>query len=191
MYGSISTPMNYDFSPLKKKVKDTEEWLKKEQSQIRTGIATPALLDDVMVEAYGARTPLSQLGTISMEGARTLRVSVWDTSQIKNAEKAISTANLGVATAVDEKGIRISFPELTSERRVQIVKVAKEKLEQGRVTLRKHRDETWEDIQAKEKEGGMGEDEKFRFKTEMEKIIQEGNKALDDLHARKEKEITS
>lgn len=183
--------MIYDFSELKKKVKDTEEWLKKEQSQIRTGRATAALLDGVSVEAYGARTPLSQLGTVSLEDPRTLRVSVWDTTQIKNVEKAIVTGNLGVAVAVDEKGIRVSFPELTTERRTSIIKIAKEKLEQGKISLRKVRDEAWEDIQAKEKEGGMGEDEKFRFKTEMEKIIQEGNKALDEMYARKEKEITS
>ncbi len=95
--------MNYDFSQLNKKVKDTEEWLKKEQSQIRTGRATAALLDGVMAEAYGEKTPLIQLGSISMEDPRTLRVSIWDQSQIKNAEKAIVTANLGVAVAVDEK----------------------------------------------------------------------------------------
>ncbi len=183
--------MNYDFNPLKKKVKDVEEWLKKEHAQIRTGRAMPAILDAIMVEAYGAKTPLSQLGSISIDDSRSLRVSIWDVTQIKNAEKAIASANLGVAVSVDEKGIRVGFPELTTERRTGIMKVAKEKLENARITLRKLRDETWEDIQAKEKEGGMSEDEKFRFKGDMEKAIQEGNKTLDDLHARKEKEIMS
>lgn len=183
--------MNYDFSSLKKKVKETEEWLKKEQSQIRTGRATPALLDNVQVEVYGAKVPILQIGSVSTEDPRTLRVSIWDTSQIKSAEKAIVTANLGVSVAVDEKGIRVSFPELTSERRVSIMKIVKEKLEHARITLRKHRDDTWEDIQKKEKQGGMGEDEKFRFKTEMEKIIQEANKALDEANTKKEKEIMS
>ncbi len=183
--------MIYDFTQLKKKVKDTEEWLKKEQAQIRTGRATPALLDGVMVEAYGAQTPLAQIGSISMEDPRTLRLSVWDTTQTKNAEKAIVAANLGVAVAVDEKGIRVSFPEVTGERRTMIIKLAKEKLEQARISLRKIRDEVWSDIQEKEKEGGMSEDEKFRFKADMEKIIQEANKILDDVQARKEKEVMS
>ncbi len=183
--------MIYDFSGFKKKVKDTEEWLKKEEQQIRTGRATPALLDNVMVDAYGVQTPISQMGSISAEDPRTLRVTLWDQSQIKNAEKAIGAANLGVSVAVDEKGIRVSFPELTSERRTAVLKIAKERLEQARVTLRKLRDEAWTDIQSKEEEGGMSEDEKFRFKSEMEKIIQEAGKTLDDLHARKEKEIMS
>jgi ribosome recycling factor len=181
--------MNYDFAPLKKKIKDLEEWFKKEQSQIRTGRATPALLDGVMVEAYGAKSMLTQLGSLSIEDPRTLRMSLWDMSQIKNAEKAILLANLGVSVAVDEKGLRVSFPELTSERRVSLVKIAKEKLEHGRITLRKMRDEVWEDIQDKEKEGGMGEDEKFRFKADMEKLVQEANKALDSLAEKKENEI--
>jgi ribosome recycling factor len=183
--------MNYDFSPLKKKIKDVEEWLKKEQSQIRTGRATASILDSVRVDAYGTPTPLVQLGSISNEDPRTLRVSLWDTSQIKDAEKAIVAANLGVAVAVDDKGIRVSFPELTGERRQAVVKMAKEKAEQAKVSIRKLRDEVWNDIQAQEKEGGMGEDEKFRFKETMEKAIQEANKLVDELHARKEKEIMS
>jgi ribosome recycling factor len=183
--------MTYDFNPLKKKIKDVEEWLKREQMQIRTGRATPALLDNVKVESYGSMMNLNQVGSMSTEDPRTLRVSVWDTTQLKAVEKAIIAANLGVAVAVDDKGIRVSFPELTSERRVSLIKIAKEKLESARISLRKLRDETWDDIQKKEKDGGMGEDEKFRFKTEMEKLIQEGNKMLDEAATRKEKEIMS
>ncbi len=183
--------MTYDFTPFKKKIKDLEEWLKREQSQVRTGRATPALLDGVMVEAYGAKSPLNQIGSLAIEDPRTLRLSLWDMSQVKNAEKAIVAANLGVAVAVDEKGIRVSFPELTSERRTTLVKIAKEKLESARISLRKLRDEVWEDIQAKEELGGMSEDEKFRFKAEMEKLVQETNKSLDVLADKKEKEIMS
>ncbi|MBX4198218.1 ribosome recycling factor [Candidatus Parcubacteria bacterium] len=181
--------MNYDFGTLKKKVKDLEEWLKKEQTQIRTGRATPALLDGITVDAYGSPMPLNQLGSLSNEDPRTLRVTLWDLSQLKQAEKAIVAANLGVAVAVDDKGIRVSFPELTSERRQMVIKLAKEKLEQARITLRKIREDVWADIQTKEKEGGMGEDDKFRFKEEMEKHIKDANNILDDLHERKEKEI--
>ena len=132
-----------------------------------------------------------QVGSLSTEDPRTLRVSVWDQSQVKDVEKAIIAANLGVAVSVDEKGVRVSFPELTSERRTSLIKIAKEKLEQARVTLRKLRDEVWNDIQAKEKLGGMGEDEKFRFKDEMEKLVKEANKMLDEQAEKKEKEIMS
>jgi ribosome recycling factor len=183
--------MTYDFSPLKKKLKEVEEWLKKEQSQIRTGRATPAILDSISVESYGSYTPLAQIGSITIEGARTLRVVLWDTTQIKNAEKAIGAANLGLSVSVDEKGLRVSFPELTSESRAAVVKLAKERLEQARISVRKLRDEAWTDIQAKEKLGGMSEDEKFRFKADMEKLVQEAVKALDELNEKKEKEITS
>jgi|SRR4051812_20264467 ribosome recycling factor len=183
--------MNYDFGTFKKKIKDLEEWLKREQTQIRTGRATPALLDAIQVEAYGARTPLNQVGSLSTEDPRTLRINVWDQGLVKAVEKAIVTGNLGVAVAVDDKGIRVSFPELTTERRTEIVKLAKEKLEQARITLRRLREDVWEDIQKKEKDGGMGEDDKFRFKDEMEKIVKDAHKMLDDLHARKEKEISA
>ena len=183
--------MTYDFSNLKKKLKDIEEWLKKEQSQIRTGRASPSILDAVHAEVYGARTPLNQIGSLVIEGPRTLRFTPWDTAQIKGVEKAIVAANLGLSVVVDEKGIRISFPELTGERRIELSKIAKEKLEQARISLRKLRDEIWDDIQKKEKLGGMSEDEKFRFKTEMEKLIQEGGKQLEEVSAKKEKEIVS
>jgi ribosome recycling factor len=183
--------MTYDFNPFKKKIKDIEEWLKKEQTQIRTGRATPTLLDNVKVESYGSMVNINQVGSMSTEDARTLRISIWDASQVKDVEKAIIAANLGVAVAVDDKGIRVSFPELTSERRTSLVKIAKEKLEQAKISVRKLREEVWTDIQAKEKQGGMGEDEKIRFKNDMEKIVQEANKSLDDLAARKEKEIMS
>ena len=183
--------MNYDFSTFKKKAKDIEEWLKKEQSQIRTGRATPALLDGVKAEVYGSPMSLVQLGSMNTEDARTLRVTLWDMSQVKVVEKAIVAANLGVSVAVDDKGLRISFPELTTERRGSLIKLAKEKLEQGRITLRKLRDETNKDILEKEKQGGMSEDERNRFKNEVDKLVQETNKNLDTLAERKEQEINS
>jgi ribosome recycling factor len=181
----------YNFSPLTKKTKEIEEWLKKELVGVRTSRATPALLDGVMVDSYGAKVPINQLGTVSIEDARTLRVTLWDASAQKEVEKAISSANLGLAVSADDRGVRVSFPALTAERRAAILKTAKEKLEQARISLRTARDEVWKDIQAKEKEGGMGEDEKFRLKTEMQKIVDQSAKTLEDAFGRKEKEINS
>jgi len=183
--------MAYNFSHLKDKVKEIEEWFKKELSQIRTGRATPAILDSVQVESYGAKMPINQIGSVAVEDARSLRITPWDMSQIKNIEKAIQISNLGLSVTVDDKGLRVIFPELTSDRRVSLIKAAKEKLEDARVKFRSIRDEIWKDIQAKEKEGGMGEDEKFRLKTEMQKLVDAGTKTLDEAFERKEKEVGS
>ncbi len=118
--------MAYDFNPFKKKVAGTEEWLKKEFSSLRTGMASPALLDGVRVDSYGAQSPLSAVGSVTTEGPRTLRVTAWDAGQIKEIEKAIIIASLGVSVVVDDKGLRVNVPELTAERRTAIVKMAKE-----------------------------------------------------------------
>ena len=122
--------------------------------------------------------PLKQVGDVSVEDARTLRITAWDASVIKDIERAIVAANLGVGTSADSSGLRVTFPELTSERREQLVRLAKGKLEEARTTVRMARDECWKDIQAKEEEGGMGEDEKFRLKEELQRIVDKANEDL-------------
>lgn len=183
--------MTYNFSPLKKKIVDTEEWLKKEYQGVRTGRAAPALLDGIQVESYGSRMPLIQVGSVSIEDARTLRVTPWDASQVKAVEKAITDSNLGVGVSADERGVRVTFPELTSERRTALIKIAKDKLEVARISLRTERDYIWNDIQKKTKDGDISEDDKFRFKDEMQKLVDGGNKKLDMLAEKKEAEINS
>ncbi len=183
--------MIYNFSELKQQVKDVEEWLKKENAQIRTGRASIGLLDFIRVNSYDSMVPLNQVAGLSTEDPRTIRISPWDSSQIKEIEKVLVASNLGVSVSVDDKGIRVAFPPLTTERRDEFVKLAKTKLEQAKISLRKHRDQAWEGIQAKEKDGGMSEDDKFRFKTEMEKIVQETTKNLEAMCKKKEDEITN
>ncbi len=181
--------MTYDFLKLKSLVKETEDWMKKEYTGIRTGMASPQLLDSIQVESYGQRLPLVQIGSVTIADPKSLLVTPWDSSQIKAVEKAITVANLGVSLKTDEKGVRVFFPDLTNERREMLMKIAKEKLEQAKITLRGVRDEVVKDIEAKEKEGNMGEDDKFRFKAEMQKIIDAGNFALEEIFNKKEKEI--
>ncbi|HVT74985.1 MAG TPA: ribosome recycling factor [Candidatus Paceibacterota bacterium] len=183
--------MQYNFSKLKADLAATEAWLSKELGQIRTNRANPSILDSVRVEAYGSDMPISGVASMANEDPRTIRITPWDQSLVKAIEKSITVANLGVSVAVDDKGIRVSFPELTSERRKDIVKLAKEKFEQGRIQVRKHRDDIMSDIDKKEKEGGMGEDEKFRFKAEAQKLIDESSKRLADAMDKKEKEVMS
>lgn len=181
--------MTYNFSHLKQKAIDIQKYLKEEFLGIRTGRATPALLDSIMVNSYGVKTPINQTAGINIEDARTLRISPYDTSQIIEIEKAITNSNLGVSISVDEKGIRVFFPELTSEVREKLVKLVKEKLENAKISLRGERDEVWSDIQIKEKEKEISEDEKFRLKDEMQKIVDKENSGLDTMADKKEKEI--
>jgi ribosome recycling factor len=181
----------YDFLPFKKKSAAVLDWLKKELTSLRTGQATPSLLDGVKVESYGALVPISQLASITTEGPRTVRIMPWQASQVKDIEKAITVASLGVSVVVDDKGLRINVPELTAERRTAIVKMAKEKLEEAKKTVRSERDVVMKDLATREKTGGLGKDDIFRLKNEAQKIVDETNKKLDELAARKEKEILS
>jgi len=182
--------MAYDFKTFEKKVKDIEERLGKELSSIRTGRAAPSVLDGVQVESYGTRMSISQVASIGTEDARTIRITPYDASQSKEIEKAIMLANLGLSVGADERGVRVTFPELTAERRVQLVKLAKEKLEDTRAGLRGARDDVWSDIQKKEKDGDMSEDDKFRSKDEMQKRVDAANKKFEEMLEKKEKEIT-
>ena len=181
--------MAYDFSKFKKNSGETIEWLKKEYMSIRTGRATPTLLDNVVVESYGNHQPIKHVASIAIEDPKTLKVVPWDKSLVKNIESALKAGNLGVSVAVDDTGIRVGFPELTEETRKSIVKVVKELLEEARISLRKERERIWNDIAEKEKNGAVSEDEKFRAKDELQKLVDDTNKALEEVAGKKEKEI--
>lgn len=179
----------YDFSKLKTSITETEEWLARELSGVRTGRATPTLLDGIKPEAYGTRTPIRELANISVEDARTLRIIPWDKELLKVIEKGITDADLGIGIATDDQGLRVSFPELTSERRTQLSKIAGDKTEQAKVTMRSHRTDALKALDAAEKEGGIGKDEILRLKAEVQKMIDAGNTALERLFEKKELEI--
>jgi ribosome recycling factor len=183
--------MTYDFKPFEKRITEITDRLGKELSGVRTGRATPAILDGIQIESYGTRMPLNQVANISVEDARTLRVAPWDASVSKEIEKAITVANLGLSIGVDEKGVRVFFPELTSDRRTALLKLAKEKVEDFRTALRVARDDVWSDIQKLEREGAMPEDDKFRSKDDMQKRVDAANKVFDEMLVRKEKEISN
>ncbi len=183
--------MAYDFTPLKTNIKETEEWLMRELSGVRTGRASIALLDSVRAESYGSRMPLNQLASLSVEDARTIRIIPWDKTVTKDIEKAIAEADLGVSASTDDMGLRISFPELTADRRTMLGKLASDKTEHARVTLRGHRTTAIKALDAAEKEGGMGEDELKRLKDEVQKLIDAGNVSLDALLKKKQDEIAN
>lgn len=182
---------NYDFKTFDTKIASAREWLSKEYRGLRTGRAAPAILDSVMVSAYGSMMPLKQVGSIGIEDARTLRVQPFDTSVLKDIERAITTANLGVGTATDGALVRVTFPELTSERREQLVKLAKGKLEEARTTIRLGRDEAWKDIQEKARTSALTEDDKYALKDELQKRVDKGNEELEKSFESKKKEMSS
>ena len=183
--------MPYNFSEFKTRTVSIEEWLKKEFSLLRTGRATTAILDSISIESYGSQTPIAHVGSISMEDARTLRVAPWDKSQVKAIEGAIQKANIGLSVTSDENGLRVIFPELTGERRAQIIKLMKDKLEDARISLRKEREEVLNEFKRLEKDGEMSEDEHRNGKDELQKYVDEANGKFDVLAKKKEEEISS
>jgi ribosome recycling factor len=183
--------MAYDFTSLDTKLAGSKEWLSREFQGLRTGRATPAILDSVQVQAYGSMMPLKQVATIGIEDARSLRVQAFDPSIIKDIERAITASDLGVGVGSDAAGVRVTFPELSSERREQLIKLAKGKLEEARTTVRGGRDDCWKDIQEQEKAGAISEDDKFRLKEEMQKKVDAMNDELLKLFEKKETEMQS
>lgn len=174
---------------IKKRLDEVVDWLQKEFTGIRTGQANPGLLDSVKVEAYGSYMSIQQIGSVSTEDARTLRVSTWDTSQIVALEKAIREADLGVSVVTDSSGLRVIFPELTSERRVQLIKLAKSKLEDSRISVRAVRDDAMKELERAFKASEISEDDKFGAKEAIQKAVDEANGKLESLYLNKEKEL--
>jgi ribosome recycling factor len=175
---------------LETKLSQIQSWLTLEFGGIRTGQATPALLDSVKVESYGTHMAINQVASIGIEDARTLRISPWDAGQVKAIETAIRDADLGVSVASDSSGVRVVFPELTGERRTQLLKLAKSKLEEARVSVRSLRDEHMKALDKAQKEGTLSEDEKFAKRDAVQKKIDSANVALEAQYAKKETEIS-
>lgn len=177
----------YDLSVFKKTALEKVDWLVNEMSSLRTGRATPALLDGVSIEVYGSRMKLNQVANITIEDARTLYVNPWDREQVKAIEKAITLADLGVSAGSDDKGIRVSFPMLTEERRQQLIKLVRGKLEEARIQLRTLRTKAIADVE----KGETSDDEIKRLKGEVQKIVDEVNGKLEVATEKKEVELAS
>jgi len=183
--------MAYNFTDLKKEFINVEEWLKKEFSQISTGRANPALLDGIAVESYGTFSPIKNIASITIEDARTIRVSPWDKAVVKDIEKAIQQSGLPLSAVSDGSGLRVSVPQLTAESKIPLIKLCKEKLEEARISIRDERRTAEKDIEAREKSGEFAEDDKFRAKEELQKLVDDANSKLEALFAKKEEDITT
>lgn len=171
------------------KLKEVQEWLVKEYASIRTGQASPLLLDSIKVESYGSFVNVNQVGSVGIEDARTLRISVWDKGAVSAIEKAIREADLGVSTVADSSGLRVIFPELTSERRTQLLKLAKSKLEDARISVRSVRDEAMKAIDKAQKDGDISEDDRFAQKEKIQSQVDGANRTLEATFTQKEAEL--
>lgn len=165
------------------------ETLRREFSGLRAGRAHPALLEPVRVEAYGSEMPLSQVGTVGAPEPRMLTVQVWDKSMVKAVEKAIRDSGLGLNPATDGMLIRVPIPQLTTERRNDLVKTAHKYAEGARISVRGVRRDGMEQIKAQEKKKTIGEDVAKTWSDDVQKLTDQYIKKVDDALADKEKDI--
>ncbi len=162
---------------------------KKELAAVRTGRANPALLNKVVVDYYGTPTPLNQLATITAPDARLLVVQPWDKNSIKDVEKALLKSELGLTPNVDGNTIRLPIPQLTEERRKELVKMIRKDMEEKRIAIRNIRRDSNEQLKAAEKNGELPEDDSRRAQDEVQKLTDKYIAEVDRLLAAKEEEI--
>ncbi|MBI4426941.1 MAG: ribosome recycling factor [Candidatus Magasanikbacteria bacterium] len=167
------------------------EHLKHDISSLRTGRATPALVEDVQVEAYGVKQPLKAVASISVQDAKTLVVSPWDKSVLQAVEAAIRLSPIGLNPVNDGKIIRLPLPELSQERRQDLIKVLHQKLEASRVAVRQIREDVRKEIDNQEKNKEISEDDKYKFQEDLEKLVKEFNDKIKVVGEDKEKEINT
>lgn len=165
------------------------EFFKKDIATLRTGRATPGLLDNVQVEAYGSKTPLNALGNISVADATSMIITAWDKSVLKDIEKAIVVADLGVSVVNEGDKIRLSVPSLTEENRKDLVKKLNVKMEEARVQVRHARESVKLSIEKAFGDKEISEDDKFRFMKELDEVVAKNNELVKEIKDKKEKDI--
>jgi len=163
--------------------------LKDEFGSLRTGRASASLLDQVMVDAYGASVPISQVGAVSVPEARSITVSIWDKAVVVSVEKAIRNSGLGLNPVVEGQTLRIPIPPLTEERRKDLVKVAGKYAEHQKVAIRNVRREANDDLKKAEKDSVISQDEQKRMEADIQKFTDEAVKRVDEALKIKEQEI--
>ena len=173
----------------KDRMEKTLEALKNDLSSIRAGRANPHLLDRIMVDYYGTQTPISQVGNVSSPDPKMLVISLWDTSILGEVEKAIMKSDLGINPANDGKVIRLAFPDVTEERRKELVKMAKKNAETSKVAIRNIRRDANDVLKKEKKDSTITEDDYNDLEKEIQKMTDDMIKKVDVILADKEKEI--
>lgn len=166
-------------------------FFEKELIKIRTGRASVALVEDVLVDCFGSKLPLKQLAAISCSGPRQLLIQPWDKSYLEPIEKSLSAGAMGALPVVDKDVLRITLPPLTEDFRKMLLRKISEISEETRQTIRRWRDDAWREAQDRARAGEIREDDKFRAKEELQKLVDDYNKKIEAAGERKKKEIES
>ena len=179
----------FEQADLKRRMNGALSILKSELAGLRTGRASSAILDPIMVEAYGSQMPLSQLATVSVPEPRMISVQVWDKSMIAGVEKAIRESDLGLNPVVDGQLLRLPIPELNEERRLEMVKVVHKYGEQAKVAIRHVRRDGMEALKKLEKDGELSQDEQHTQSDQVQKLTDEMIEEVDAMVSKKETEV--
>ena len=180
-----------DYENLKERREKTINNFAEKLAEVRAGRANPAILNKIKIDYYGTPTPINQVAGISVPEARLIVIQPWDLSILKEIEKAILASDIGINPNNDGKVIRLAFPELNEERRKELVKDIKKMAEEAKVAVRAIRRDGIEEAKAEQKEGTMTEDELKQAENEIQKITDKHVEEIDEILAKKEKEIMS
>ena len=164
-------------------------FLENEFGKIRTGRATPSLVEDVVADCFGQKFPIKQLAAISVPEPKQILIQPWDRSYLEGIVHALEKTGVGANPIVDKDVIRINLPALNEEYRINLTKMISEKEEQSRQTIRKWREEAWDEIQNKTRLGEIREDDKFRAKDELQDLVDEYNKKIEEAGKKKKQEV--
>ncbi len=181
--------MSYDKTDVSRRMSGAVNSLKDDYLGLRTGRASTAMLDPILVDAYGSKMPLNQLSSISAPESRLLLIQVWDQTMVLQVEKSIRESDLGLNPQTEGNSIRVPIPELSEERRLEIVKVAGKYAEQSKVAIRNIRRDAVESVRKSEKDKEISEDEKRSFEIEIQKLTDDFISEVDSLLAQKEIDI--
>jgi len=181
--------MTIEFNSYQEKMDKTINNLRKEYLGLRTGRASASLLEPVYAEAYGSKVPLNQVGNISVPEPRLITVQVWDENLIQPVEKAIRNSELGLNPMIEGNNIRIPIPELSQERRIEIVKVASKYSEEAKITIRNIRRDAMEKIKDEEKNKSISKDDSFQFSEKIQKLTDKYVEKIENIFQDKEKDI--
>ena len=181
--------MTIEFQSYEEKMDKTLNNLRKEYLWLRTGRASASLLEPIVVDAYGAKVPINQVGNISIPESRLISVQVWDESLIQSVEKAIRTSELGLNPMIDGNNIRVPVPELSQERRIEIAKVASKYSEDAKVTVRNIRRDAMDKIKDEEKQKLISKDDSFQFSETIQKLTDKYVDKIENIFQEKERDI--
>ena len=175
---------------IKPEIEKTLNFLERELAKVRTSRATPALVEDVVVDCFGQKFPLKQLAAISTPETKQILIQPWDKSYIEGMVAALERTGVGANPIVDKDTIRINLPPLTEDYRKNLLRLLSEKQEETRRTIRHWREEAWREIQDSAREGKVREDDKFRAKDELQKLVDDYNEKIEKIGESKKKEIS-